>query len=641
MRRLGLQIGQVHFPVRRVGHHHHRHARHRRAGRVGAVGGGRDQHHVALRLAARAMVGADDQQARELPLGAGVGLQRHRGKPGDGAQRRLHVAQDLCVALDLACRHEGVDAAEALPGHRQHLGGRIELHRARPERNHRRVEAEVLALEVADVPHHLRFRPVLVEDRVREERRRPDQRRRDRLGSGGAAANRPPRAAHRRGDVGHVLRRHPLVQGDAHMAVVEIPQVDARILGPLPHSGHTIGTLYAQRVEIGVVQLPQAGVRQRLVQRARVLVHPLGDLPQAVGPVVDGVHRRHVREQRLGRADVGRRLFAADVLLAGGERHPVGGAPVRVHRHADDAARGVADEILARGEEGRVRAAVPERDAEPLRVAERDVRTHLPGRRQQHQRQQVRGDRDPDAGRMRPLDDRPQIHDPAALVRVLRQQAERLVVEAQRVQRRDRDLEAERLGPRAQDVDGLGKRAIADQEAAPRRGPFRQRLHAVQQRHRFGGGGGLVEQRRVGDVHAGQIADHGLEIDQRLQPALGDLGLIRRVRRVPAGVLHHHPQDHAGGDGVVVAQADVRAEHPVARGQLGQPRQKEMLLLGARHVERFPEADAARHHLVDQRVERRHANRREHPGLIRRRRTDVTAGERAGGAGFDCGHRAS
>ena len=197
---LGLEIGQVHFPVGRVGHDHHRHASHRGAGRVGAVRGCRDENDVALALAARAVVGADDQQAREFALRAGVGLQRHGGEAGDGAQRRLHVAQDLRVALDLVRRHERVDAAEPLPRHRHHLGGRVELHRARPERNHRRVEAEVLALEVADVPHHLRFRPVQVEHRVREERRRPGQSRRGspvagRRRSAPAAAHRSPPAA--------------------------------------------------------------------------------------------------------------------------------------------------------------------------------------------------------------------------------------------------------------------------------------------------------------------------------------------------------------------------------------------------------------------------------------------------------------
>ena len=54
---------------------------------------------------------------------------------------------------------------------------------------------------------------------------------------------------------------------------------------------------------------------------------------------------------------------------------------------------------------------------------------------------------------------------------------------------------------------------------------------------------------------------HRLEVEQRLETALGDLSLIRRVRRVPARVLEHVPQDDGRRDGVVVAEADVAAEH--------------------------------------------------------------------------------
>ena len=53
-------------------------------------------------------------------------------------------------------------------------------------------------------------------------------------------------------------------------------------------------------------------------------------------------------------------------------------------------------------------------------------------------------------------------------------------------------------------------------------------------RHRFGGGGRFVEQRRVRDIQRGQIGDHRLKIQQRFEPALRDFGLIRRVGGVPA-----------------------------------------------------------------------------------------------------------
>src|SRR6266545_548023 len=49
----------------------------------------------------------------------------------------------------------------------------------------------------------------------------------------------------------------------------------------------------------------------------------------------------------------------------------------------------------------------------------------------------------------------------------------------------------------------------------------------------------------------------GLEVDERLEPALRDLGLIRRVLRVPARILEDVALDDPRGDAVVVAHADV------------------------------------------------------------------------------------
>ena len=58
--------------------------------------------------------------------------------------------------------------------------------------------------------------------------------------------------------------------------------------------------------------------------------------------MVDGVHRGHHREQTLGRADVGRRLVPANVLLPGLKRHAQGLLAEAVDRDADDASREVA-----------------------------------------------------------------------------------------------------------------------------------------------------------------------------------------------------------------------------------------------------------------------------------------------------------
>ena len=84
---------------------------------------------------------------------------------------------------------------------------------------------------------------------------------------------------------------------------------------------------------------------------------------------------------------------------------------------------------------------------------------------------------------------------------------------------------------------------------------------ALGQRHRFRRRGRLVEQRSVGDVEPGQVADHGLEIEQRLQPALADLRLIRRIGRVPRRIFQDVALDHRRQDRAGIALADQRGEH--------------------------------------------------------------------------------
>ena len=113
---------------------------------------------------------------------------------------------------------------------------------------------------------------------------------------------------------------------------------------------------------------------------------------QALGAVVDGVHRRDDGEQHLGGADVGGRLVAADVLLAGLQGQAVGRSALGVDRDADQATGQVPLETGGHRHEAGVRAAVEERYAEALRGADDDVGTHRAGRLEQGEREQVGGD---------------------------------------------------------------------------------------------------------------------------------------------------------------------------------------------------------------------------------------------------------
>lgn len=60
---------------------------------------------------------------------------------------------------------------------------------------------------------------------------------------------------------------------------------------------------------------------------------------------------------------------------------------------------------------------------------------------------------------------------------------------------------------------------------------------ASRHQHRFGRTGGAVIERGIGHVHAGDPGDLGLELEEHLQGALRNLGLVGRIGREPFRAL--------------------------------------------------------------------------------------------------------
>ncbi len=194
---------------------------------------------------------------------------------------------------------------------------------------------------------------------------------------------------------------------------------------------------------------------------------------------------------------------------------------------------------------------------------------------------------------------------------------------ARRVLRRpDDDGDPERRRPRADHVERLRKHVVRNEEA-----PALAPADAQRERHRLGGRRRLVEHRRIGDRHAREVADHRLEIDERLEAPLRDLRLVRRVRRVPRGILEDVAQDDARRVRAVVALPDVRREHAILRGDRPQARKRLRLGDGPRQRQRRALANPRGHDGVDQRGAGRIAQHREHRGLVGRRRADMARGE--------------
>src|SRR5882724_6342994 len=99
----------------------------------------------------------------------------------------------------------------------------------------------------------------------------------------------------------------------------------------------------------------------------------LSHCAQSTRAVIDGIHRRDDSEENLRRADIARRLFAADVLLARLQGQTIGGPSIGIVRNAYKTAWHVTFISIARGEIGGMRSAESERHAETLRVADGDI----------------------------------------------------------------------------------------------------------------------------------------------------------------------------------------------------------------------------------------------------------------------------
>ena len=215
----------VDVAARVAGDHHDVHADHRGRRRIGAVRGGGDQADFSMRLAARGVIAADRQQAGIFALRAGIRLQRDRVIAGDVAQPLFQPREQRVIALGLLGRCERMQAAELRPGQRNHFRGRIELHGAGAERNHRAVEREVAIAELAHVAQQLGLGAMGVEHRMGQERGAALQfggkrlaRARFDLRVGQLAAERAPHRLDRR-------RRGGLVHGNAERAIADA-QID-------------------------------------------------------------------------------------------------------------------------------------------------------------------------------------------------------------------------------------------------------------------------------------------------------------------------------------------------------------------------------------------------------------------------------
>ena len=146
---------------------------------------------------------------------------------------------------------------------------------------------------------------------------------------------------------------------------------------------------------------------------------------------------------------------------------------------------------------------------------------------------------------------------------------------------------------------------------------------APRRRRRF------VEQGRVGERQAREVRDQRLEVQQRFEPALRDLGLVGGVLGVPTRIFEDVALDHRRNDRVGVTHSDARSDHAVFGRDL--PELFDQLKLAGRRAfeagqfQRLGEADRRGHGVVGEFVEARVAEALEHLGDLAVARADVAA----------------
>ena len=135
---------------------------------------------------------------------------------------------------------------------------------------------------------------------------------------------------------------------------------------------------------------------------------------------------------------------------------------------------------------------------------------------------------------------------------ILKERAENRLIEFEARVIVGLNFDSERLRPRPDNFDRLWMAIISDKKS------FSIRNGGVTKCHCFGGGGRLIEHGRVGNVEFGKIDNHRLKIQQRFEPALRELGLVRCVSGVPARVFEDVPLNYRRGDGVRITSPDER-----------------------------------------------------------------------------------
>ena len=220
------------------------------------------------------------------------------------------------------------------------------------------------------------------------------------------------------------------------------------------------------------------------------------------------------------------------MLLTGLETQDVGPAALVVGGLTHDAAGELAHELVGGGHVAQIRAAAAQRQAQGLPLAHGDVRAAVPGGLHNGQSNGVAAHDILGARLVRQLAQGLGVLELAEEVGLLHIEGSNAVVQhlpqgvhigSAVLHRHHPQLVAGAVAIGAHGVDGVRMGRAGDQGHPALALPAHGR--------RLGGGGGPVIHGGIGHVHAGELADHGLILEDRLQKPLAHLRLIGGIGR--------------------------------------------------------------------------------------------------------------
>lgn len=269
--------------------------------------------------------------------------------------------------------------------------------------------------------------------------------------------------------------------------------------------------------------------------------------------VVDGVHGSHVSQEGLGSADVAGSLLTTDMLLTSLESQSKSTSSGTVLGDTNDTSWQATLAGLLNSHESGVRTTESQGNTKSLRVTKSDIGTPFTGRSQKSQGRQVSGNAEESALLVGYIGQLAEVTNTTVGVGVLGQNTNQIVTKSldlldgigsRQIHHLKTDTEA--LSTAIHNVESSIVDEVRDNICLSRTLSTGGRKIAEGHGHGLGGGCTLIEQTGVGNRKTSEVTNHGLEVEQRLQTTLADLGLVRSVAGIPSRVLENVSLDDTG-----------------------------------------------------------------------------------------------